>query len=296
MSTIVSWQLLVLPVTVALLVGVLAGAVGAIALIERRIFLAESLTHSTFPGAVAGVVPAAWAVPALRGERAGYAVLSVSVLAGAALMCVPMLALARWLRSAPGVSAQAAAGAVLSIGFALGYLLSTWFAPLPLKVDGFLTGSLLNVKAADAWTAGACLALTLLLLLALGPRLAFHAFDPVGHRASGLSGRGAETAVMGLICVTIAVLVPSLGTILPIALIAAPAAALAPWTRTMRHLLIAAPVLGAATALAGLLIAVRLSLSAGGVIAVASGVVYLLSALVHGAVMSGARVPQLRRG
>ena len=101
MRTIVSWQLLVLPVTVALLVGVLAGAVGAIALIERRIFLAESLTHSTFPGAVAGVVTAAWAVPALRGERAGYAVLSVSVLAGAALMCVPMLALARWLRSAP---------------------------------------------------------------------------------------------------------------------------------------------------------------------------------------------------
>jgi len=58
------------------------------------------------------------------------------------------------------------------------------------------------------------------------------------------------------------------------------------------------PVLAhaAVTALAGLLIAVRLSLSAGGVIAVASGVVYLLSALVHGAVMSGARVPQLRGG
>ena len=264
MRTIVSWQLLVLPVTVALLVGVLAGAVGAIALIERRIFLAESLTHSTFPGAVAGVVTAAWAVPALRGERAGYAVLSVSVLAGAALMCVPMLALARWLRSAPGVSAQAAAGAVLSIGFALGYLLSTWFAPLPLKVDGFLTGSLLNVKAADAWTAGACLALTLLLLLALGPRLAFHAFDPVGHRASGLSGRGAETAVMGLICVTIAVLVPSLGTILPIALIAAPAAAVLPWVRTVRALVAGSALVGAGCALAGLAVAVAGELSAGG--------------------------------
>ena len=281
MRTIVSWQLLVLPVTVALLVGVLAGAVGAIALIERRIFLAESLTHSTFPGAVAGVVTAAWAVPALRGERAGYAVLSVSVLAGAALMCVPMLALARWLRSAPGVSAQAAAGAVLSIGFALGYLLSTWFAPLPLKVDGFLTGSLLNVKAADAWTAGACLALTLLLLLALGPRLAFHAFDPVGHRASGLSGRGAETAVMGLICVTIAVLVPSLGTILPIALIAAPAASLVAWVRSTRGLLVGAAVLGAACCLVGTGLAVALELSVGGVIATLCGGVYALSRLAR---------------
>jgi len=95
---------------------------------------------------------------------------------------------------------------------------------------------------------------------------------------------------------TIVMLVPAVGTILPIALIAAPAAALAPWTRTMRHLLIGAPLRGAVTAVAGLLVAVRLSLSAGGVIAVTSGVVYLLSALVHGAVMSGARVPQLRRG
>ena len=264
----VSWQLLALPLTEALVMGLLAGLVGALALLDRRIFLTESLTHSTFPGAVAGVVTAAWAVPALRGERAGYAVLSVSVLAGAALMCVPMLALARWLRSAPGVSAQAAAGAVLSIGFALGYLLSTWFAPLPLKVDGFLTGSLLNVKAADAWAAGACLALTLLLLLALGPRLAFHAFDPVGHRASGLSGRGAETAVMGLICVTIAVLVPSLGTILPIALIAAPAAAVLPWVRTVRALVAGSALVGAGCALAGLAVAVAGELSAGGCIGV----------------------------
>lgn len=103
---------------------------------------------------------------------------------------------------------------------------------------------------------------------------------------------------MVMITLTIVMLVPAVGTILPIALIAAPAAALAPWTRTMRQLLIGAPVLGAASALAGLLIAVQLSLSAGGVIAVTSGVVYLVSALVHWSVMSGVwvRVPLLRRG
>ncbi|WP_235931491.1 metal ABC transporter permease [Actinomyces respiraculi] len=262
----VSWQLLALPVTVAVLVGLLAGAVGAIALIERRIFLAESLTHSTFPGAVAGVVVAAWAVPAIWGGRAGYAVLSVAILVGAALMCLPMLALARWLQGVPGVSAQAAAGAVLSTGFALGYLLSTWFAPLPLKVDGFLAGSLLNVKTTDAWTAGVCLALTALLLVTAGPRLAFHAFDPVGHRASGMSARAADAAVMGMVCVAIVVLVPSLGTILPIALIAAPAAAVVPWVRSVHALVIGSALVGAGCALAGLAVAVLGELSAGGCI------------------------------
>lgn len=274
----VSWQLLELPVLVAVLVGLLAGAVGALALIERRIFLAESLTHATFPGAVAGVVVAAWAVPALWAGRASYAVLSVAVLVGAALMCLPALALARWLRSVPGVSAQAAAGAVLSIGFALGYLLSTWYAPLPLKVDGFLAGSLLNATVADAWTAGLCLAAAVLLLAAMGPRLAFHAFDPVGHRASGLSARGAEAAVMGLVCMSIAALVPSLGTILPIALIAAPAAALAPWVRSVRALVTGSALLGALCALGGLGVAVLAQLSAGGCIGVLCALVWAASA------------------
>ena len=66
----------------------------------------------------------------------------------------------------------------------------------------------------------------------------------------------------------------------------------------MSRLLIGAPILGAATSLAGLLIAVQLNLSAGGVIAVACGVVYLVSALLHWAATRGAwvRVPLLRRG
>ena len=94
---------------------------------------------------------------------------------------------------------------------------------------------------------------------------------------------------MVMITLTIVMLVPAVGTILPIALIAAPAAALAPWTATMRRLLVAAPILGAVTALVGLLVAVRLSLSAGGVIAVASGLVYVISAVAHWAAMSRVR-------
>ena len=57
----------------------------------------------------------------------------------------------------------------------------------------------------------------------------------------------------------------------------------------MRRLLVVAPILGAVTALVGLLVAVRLSLSAGGVIAVASGLVYVISAVAHWAAMSRVR-------
>ena len=244
------------------------------------------------------MVTAAWFSRAVLGQRADFTLLSALVLVGAAFMCLPMIWLMRRLSQVPGISSQSAAGVVLTFGFALGYFLNKWFAPLPIKVDSFLAGSVLNVNRVDVIAVGAVLALTVLVLAVAGRFLTFYSFDPLGYRASGLKPAWAEGTVMVMITLTIVMLVPAVGTILPIALIAAPAAALAPWMRTMRHLLIGAPIFGAATSLAGLLIAVQLNLSAGGVIAVTSGVVYLVSALVHGAAMSGARarVPLLRRG
>ena len=285
----VGLDILLLPIIEVVLMGLLAGLVGAVALVHRRIFFTESLTHATFPGAIIGVVAAAWFSRAILGQRADFTLLSTLVLVGAAFMCLPMILLMRRLSQVPGISSQSAAGVVLTFGFALGYFLAKWFAPLPLKVDSFLAGSILNVSHVDVIAVGVVLVLTVLVLIVAGRFLTFYSFDPLGYRASGLRPAWPEATVMVMITLTIVMLVPAVGTILPIALIAAPAAALAPWTATMRRLLVAAPILGAVTALVGLLVAVRLSLSAGGVIAVASGLVYVISAVAHWAAMSRVR-------
>lgn len=282
-------DILLLPIMEVVLMGLLAGLVGAIALVHRRIFFTESLTHATFPGAIIGVVVSAWLSQALLGQRADFALLSALVLVGAGFMCLPMIWLMRRLSQVPGMTSQSSAGVVLTFGFALGYFLSKWFSPLPLKVDSFLAGSVLNVSRVDVVAVGVVLVLTVLVLLVAGRFLTFYSFDPLGYRASGLRSAWAEGTVMVMITLAIVMLVPAVGTILPIALIAAPAAALAPWTSTMRRLLVGAPILGAVTALAGLLVAVRLSLSAGGVIAVTSGLVYLVSTVAHWAAMSTVR-------
>ena len=286
-------DILLLPIIEVVLMGMLAGLVGALALVHRRIFFTESLTHATFPGAIIGVVVAAWFSQEILGQRADFTLLSTLVLVGAAFMCLPMIWLMRRLSQVPGVSSQSAAGVVLTFGFALGYFLNKWFSPLPIKVDSFLAGSVLNVSRVDVIAVGVVLVLTVLVLAVAGRFLTFYSFDPLGYRASGLRPAWAEATVMLMITLTIVMLVPAVGTILPIALIAAPAAALAPWTRTMRQLLLTAPVLGAVMSLAGLWVAVRLSLSAGGVIAVVSGLVYLVSAIAHWIVLSRvrARIP-----
>ena len=166
----VSWNVLALPLVEVVLMGALAGIVGALALLHRRIFFTESLTHSTFPGAVAGVVVASGLSRALAGQRADYDLLTVALFVGAVLMCLPMIALMRWLSTIPGLTSQSAAGIVLTFGFALGYFLAKWFAPLPLKVDGFLTGSVLNIGPVDVAVTAAVL-VGALAVLAVGGQI-----------------------------------------------------------------------------------------------------------------------------
>lgn len=269
----VSWSLLVLPLVECLVMGAAAGAVGALAVASRRVFLAEALTHATFPGAVVGVVVASQVGGLLGGGRVGFTALSLALVVGAALACLPMVALTRWLSGVPGLSSQAAAGAVLSLGFGGGYLLSRWFAPLPLKVDGFLAGSVLNVGWTDVVLAGAVAVLVLLVQVLVGHRIAAVAFDPLGYRAGGLSVGAVDVVVMVLVCLTVAALVPAVGTVLPIALLAAPAASAWPGARSVPSLVRRSALLGAVVCVVGLLLAVRLELSAGGVIGVLCGAV-----------------------
>ena len=176
LTSVSGWDILRLPLLEAILVGALGGLVGCLAVLHQRIFFTESVTHATFPGAVLGVV---CAVPLVTGlgtvER--HTVLSLCLFAGAAIMCIPMAWLMHQLARIPGQSSQAAAGIVLTLGFALGYFLVKWFQPLPLRIESFLTGSVLNVQAADVIAAAVILLIAIAITAAEGRKLVFYAFD-----------------------------------------------------------------------------------------------------------------------
>ena len=226
-------SLLILPALHVALIGALGGLVGAFAYLDRRIFFAESVTHGTFPGAVLGVVIAS-------ALGLGHAGMSTALYIGAFLGTIPLVALMRALATIPGISSQGAAGIVLTAGFAAGYFLATWFKPLPLAVSSFLTGSVMTVSPADvAWSAPG---------------------------AARLAARH-ERIILAMILAAVTVAIPGVGTILSIALVAAPAATLAPVVPCARAFLVGSPLLGALLGLAGLAIAVPAGLSAGGTIA-----------------------------
>ena len=117
------WEIVRLPLVEICIVGALAGLVGVFAVLKRRVFFAESVTHGTFPGAVLGVVVGSSL------SQGDHHVLSLWLFAGAFALCVPLAGVMYALARIPGQSSQAAAGVVLTVGFALGYFLNTWFAP-----------------------------------------------------------------------------------------------------------------------------------------------------------------------
>ena len=262
-------SLLIVPALHVTLIGALGGLVGAFAYLDRRIFFAESVTHGTFPGAVLGVVVAS-------ALGLGHSGMSAALYVGAFLGTLPLVALMRRLASIPGISSQGAAGIVLTAGFAAGYFLATWFKPLPLAVSSFLTGSVMTVSPADVAWAGAVLILAVVVVAAGHRQLLAHCFDPADPAAARGASRD-ERIILGLILAAVTVAIPAVGTILSIALIAAPAAALAPLVRSSRAFLIGCPLLGAALGIAGLAIAVPARLSAGGTIALVSAGAVLAS-------------------
>ena len=258
-------SLLIVPALHVTLIGALGGLVGAFAYLDRRIFFAESVTHGTFPGAVLGVVVAS-------ALGLGHSGMSAALYVGAFLGTIPLVALMRRLASIPGISSQGAAGIVLTAGIAAGYFLAT----LPLAVSSFLTGSVMTVSPADVAWAGAVLILAVVVVAAGHRQLLAHCFDPADPAAARGASRD-ERIILGLILAAVTVAIPAVGTILSIALIAAPAAALAPLVRSSRAFLIGCPLLGAALGIAGLAIAVPARLSAGGTIALVSAGAVLAS-------------------
>lgn len=257
-----------LPLLEVLLLGTAAGVIGALATLHRKVFFAEAMTHATFPGAVLGVVCAfAW-WPGLAASQA-----STMLFIGALVMCAPMAALMKNLATLPGISPQSAAGIVLTFGFALGYFLAKWFQPLPIRVDTFLTGSVLTVGRVDVGAAATLLILTVIVGGAMWP-MVYRAFDP---HAPLRHGRLIDASVLCLISGAIVVSLPAVGSILPIALLAAPAASVRTWSRSPLQFFGLSALLGAIVGVVGLLLGVTLGLSAGGMIAVVGGACYLAS-------------------
>ena len=246
-------------IVAAIVIGAGAGFVGALVVLRRRTFFAQALTHGTYPGAVAA------------------AALGVSVPLGAAAASVVLVAIMAGIARVRRQGAQVAAGIVLTGGFAAGALLQAMLPGLPVRAESLLVGSILTVSDGDIVLAASVAVVAVAVVAVFGKEIAFSTFDPRGFRAAGYREWPIELLVLALTAATVVSALPAVGAILAIALIAAPAAAARLVVPTYRGILLAAPVIGAASGVIGVLASRALAVAAGPSIALAATAFFLLA-------------------
>ncbi|MDJ1371746.1 metal ABC transporter permease [Gulosibacter molinativorax] len=242
-----------------ILVGALAGLVGTIVVLRQRAFFTVALTHATFPGGVAA------------------ALLGVNIVFGAAVFGLGLVALMLALGRIRRQGRQVAAGIVLSFGYALGTFLHSMNPQLQTRVDSFLTGQILGISPENVGIIAGMLVIAIVTVGMFWKEILFSTFDRVGFEAAGYRESRMEVLTLVLIAGTVVATMPAIGSILAIAMIAAPAAAARLVTQRIQVMVPLAMGLGVVSAVLGLFISRWFDIAAGGSMALTATAIFLLA-------------------
>jgi ABC-type Mn2+/Zn2+ transport system permease subunit len=245
--------------------GFAAGVVGVHVVLRRLEFLAVALTHATFPG----VVVAYWLgfLPLIGALGFGWLVVGLLLI----------------LNRLAAVDTSAIVGVVLAGSLGLGVLLQGLQPRPTIDLAALLTGHIATASNADVFTSLIVAVVVLVVLAALHKELLFGAFDPQAARAQGY-GRWLDVVLALALEAVVITTLPATGTVLAIALLIVPAMTARLWTDRIGTTFLLAGVFGSASGISGLAVADRLGSAAGGTIALATGLGFLLSWLLapHG--------------
>jgi manganese/zinc/iron transport system permease protein len=283
----------------ALLAAILAcgscGLLGSFLLLRRDSLLGDALSHAVLPGIIAGF--------AITGARAGLPMLLGAL--AAALLAVFLIGL---VRRVARLESGAATGAVFTSFFALGLMLieATGARSVDLDLDCVLFGQLESLVWLEAQGFGslldpvalAALPRQLFLLAAVAVVLAglvallwrpLHllCFDPDYAAAIGLPARSLELALNLMVAAAAVAAFEAVGSILVVAMLVCPAAAIRLLTDSYRAQVLGGAVLGAALGALGYALAGPLPAAFGQTFALnAAGVIGTLGGLTVAGAMA----------
>jgi ABC-type Mn2+/Zn2+ transport system permease subunit len=232
------------------LVGALCGALSFWVVAYRLGYPAESLAHGLLPGLVGAALVGA---PLLLGAGAGVAV-------AAALVALA----ARDER----IGADTATAVVVTGTFGLGALLALT-PDAPARLTELLFGDPLGVADGDLVAAGVLALAGGAALAVLHRPLCAVAFDSADAAALGIAPDRVRLALLGVLAAALTVAVQSLGSLLALAVMVAPAVAVRRHTEAPVHAMLAGSAIAALAGVAGILFSHHAGGAAGACVALA---------------------------
>jgi manganese/iron transport system permease protein len=248
----------------AVLVGALGGIVGVHVLLRRLPFFVVALSHATLPGIVAA---SALGLSVLAGGLAGGIVV---------LAFVVLLGRRRLVDEASGIAI------VLAAAFAAGVLAQSARPGSSRELSAFLVGSVLSVTRGDIAATVLVGTVTLAVLAAFHKELVLAAFDREGAEALGYPVVALDVVVLGAVVAAVAVATVAVGTLLAVALLTVPALVARLWVDRVGPAMALGAAVGAASALAGLVVSTQWRIAAGAAIALAASALFVASVGLRG--------------
>lgn len=244
------------------LLGLAGGALGCWVVLQRRAYSAESLAHGLLPGLV---VAALAGFPLLLGGGLGLLVAALAVAAAGRI---------------PAIGPDVAVGVVVTTLVGLGGLLAL-SADTPPGLGELLFGDVLGLRDGDLLLAAGVAVLVLAALGVLHHSLLAAAFDPANARALGRSPAVADVLLAVVLVAVLLVAVQSLGNLLVVALLVAPAAVARRVVRRMAPMMALAAGVAAGAGVLGLYASYHLQTAAGASIAAALVLAYVATAVAR---------------
>jgi len=226
----------------AIVLGALMGLSGVFLLLSRRSLLGDVLAHAAVPG-----MALAWL---LSRENAPW----IFTLGAMGSLCLAWFSIA-WMSSRRSLHVDAALSCTLSVFFGVGVVLLTESAKRPgfgeTGLERIFLGSLATILPDEIKLGSMIFAAFVALLVATWPVLLRILFDPEGARLRGISQRPLLVALAGLLLLSLAQGMRSLGILLLLSLCVTPALLARHLTRHLASLCVLSSLLGAAFCLAG---------------------------------------------
>ncbi|AFV90542.1 Anchored repeat-type ABC transporter, permease subunit [Acidipropionibacterium acidipropionici ATCC 4875] len=247
---------------VALMSSVVCGVIGNYVVLRGMAFIGDAVAHAVFPGlAVAFVV-------------SGNLVIGGTVAGVFTAVLVAVMSQNRRLKE------DSVIGILFVAAFALGVVIISRSPGYAGSLQQFLFGSITGIPDRDLLVVAGMGAFVLLMVAALHKEFVTVSLDRESARALGLKVFWLDMALYVLVALAVVISVQTIGNILVLALLVAPAASARLVTDRLAVMMVASPLIGGLCAVLGLYISWSWDLPTGATIVLILAAVFILTWII----------------
>ena len=247
----------------AVLVGVVCAVVGTYVVLRGMAFFGDALAHTILPGVAVGYLVSGGARDTLFWWALGTAVLA-SLGIGA-------------ISKQAEIKEDTAIGVIFAGMFALGVALISTVRSYAVDLSHFLFGDVLGVSTHSLWLIVAFGGGVLFVVAAFYKEFLTLSFDPILAATLRLPVNLLNNLLLGLIAVTVAISLQTVGVALMVAMLVTPAATASLLTHRLPTMMALAAFLAALAGIVGLYLSFYLSIASGAAIVLTATAFFIVA-------------------